>query len=449
MRFSRLRRHWDRLGRRDPMWAALTHPDKTAGGWDRDAFFRSGVEEIAAVFSRARALGLTPSYRHALDFGCGAGRLTQALASIFERVDGVDISRTMLDAARAFNRHADRCHYHLNLTPDLSLFPDATFSFVYSTLALQHMEPRYSRVYMKEMLRVTSPGALVVFQVPSRRVVATADGATRTAAGGPLPAAARRAGLTVEPASVAAQAGEVITLRIRVTNASRHHWPSLPDAWGRHRINVANHWLHENGVLLQRDDARAALPHDLPPGGAADVVLYVHAPPWNGRYLLEIDLVQENAGWFGERGGQPVRVVCDVTGGEPALPLPPVPVLPEPEPVELFRDRHPRTFRVLRVTRLRDVYWAGRYAIDAVKARRDRGIVWLKAHAYEPVVPPLINWWNRLSFAPRMEMHPVPRAEVETIVTRAGGTVIDVEEELTSGGYVSCRYWIRKGGAGL
>ena len=445
MRFSRLRRHWDRLGRRDPLWAALTHPDKTSGGWDREVFFQSGIDEIATVLARARTVGLTVAPRRALDFGCGAGRLTQALAAVFDRVDGVDISPAMLEAARAFNRYPERCHYHLNPAPDLSLFGDATFSFAYSTLALQHMEPRYSRVYIEEMLRVAASGALVVFQLPSHRVTAARDTSRQMATGGRLPAAACRAQIEVEAPAEPVQAGAVITLHVRVTNRSPHHWPSRPDALGRHQLNVANHWLYENGVLRQRDDGRAALPHDLPPGATADVVLYVHAPAQNGRYEIEIDLVQENAGWFAERGGHTVRVRCDVIGGEPAAPPPPVPVEPAPAPVVLFRDRHPRAFAVLRVTRLRDVYWAGRRGLDAVKSQRDRGILWLKAHAYEPVVPPLINWWNRLSFAPRMEMHPVPRAEVEAIVAAAGGIVVDVEEEMTDGGYVSCRYWITRG----
>jgi hypothetical protein len=48
MRFPALRRHWERLGRRDPYWAVLTDPDKRGGGWNIDDFFRSGVDEIDA-----------------------------------------------------------------------------------------------------------------------------------------------------------------------------------------------------------------------------------------------------------------------------------------------------------------------------------------------------------------------------------------------------------------
>src|SRR5947208_2823638 len=119
MRLGRLKQHWDRLGHLDPWWAALTHPDKRGGGWDVDEFFRAGTEEVAALLERATSLGLTVPRRAALDFGCGAGRVTQALADVFERADGVDISPSMLSAAARYNRRPERCFYHLNVAPDL------------------------------------------------------------------------------------------------------------------------------------------------------------------------------------------------------------------------------------------------------------------------------------------------------------------------------------------
>ena len=155
--------------------------------------------------------------------------------------------------------------------------------------------------------------------------------------------------------------------------------------------------------------------------------------------------MQENVGWFGERGSQTLRVPCRVTGGlqgGPRSPTPKVVAAPEVEP--LFRERHPRFFAVLQATGLRDVYWVWRRALDRVKGRRDRLIVSLKEHAYEPVIPPLINWWKGRPFAPKMEMHCVPRAEVAAILAENGGRVVDTDEELMPGGFQSCRYWVVK-----
>ena len=125
MRIGALKRHWERLGRHDPYWAVLTNPDKRRGRWDLAEFFHSGVDDISGVMERATSLGLEIRRERALDFGCGVGRLTQALGRYFERCDGVDISTSMLSEARRHNGYPDRCTYHLNAAPDLALFGDA------------------------------------------------------------------------------------------------------------------------------------------------------------------------------------------------------------------------------------------------------------------------------------------------------------------------------------
>ena len=160
--------NWNRFGETDPFWAVLAWPGMDDGRWDPEAFFATGREEIDAVMAYVDGLGLNIARDAALDFGCGVGRLTQALARHFDQVHGVDISETMIDIARKFNQYGHRCHYHLNQQDDLSLFDDDSFDFLYSNITLQHMPPRYARRYILEFLRVLKPGGLAVFQIPSR-----------------------------------------------------------------------------------------------------------------------------------------------------------------------------------------------------------------------------------------------------------------------------------------
>jgi SAM-dependent methyltransferase len=160
--------NWNRFGETDPFWAVLAWPGMEEGRWDPDAFFATGQEEIDAVMDYVDALGLDLIRGAALDFGWGVGRLTQALAHHFDEVHGVDISETMIDIARKFNQHGDRCQYHLNLSDDLALFDDNAFDFLYSNITLQHMPPRFARGYILEFLRVLKPGGLAIFQIPSR-----------------------------------------------------------------------------------------------------------------------------------------------------------------------------------------------------------------------------------------------------------------------------------------
>jgi ubiquinone/menaquinone biosynthesis C-methylase UbiE len=93
----------------------------------------------------------------ALDFGCGIGRTTQALAFIFDRVDGVDISDEMIRLA--LGHDTGRCCFHHNACADLKLFKARTFDFVYSMIVLQHMPQDMQHGYVREFFRVLKPGA--------------------------------------------------------------------------------------------------------------------------------------------------------------------------------------------------------------------------------------------------------------------------------------------------
>ena len=130
MDFADLQRHWDAFGRIDPLWAILTDPNRRGNRWDKVEFFATGREEIAAHLAHAASLGVPGRRRRALDFGCGAGRLTQALAAHFDEAIGVDVAPSMIDLARRHNAHGDRCSYLVNEQPDLSRFPDATFDIL-------------------------------------------------------------------------------------------------------------------------------------------------------------------------------------------------------------------------------------------------------------------------------------------------------------------------------
>src|SRR5262249_25601630 len=149
-----LQRNWDAFGRIDPFWAILTDPSRRGRRWDPAEFFATGREEMDAHFAGATHLGVPAARRTGLDFGCGAGRLTQALARHVEQAVGVDVAPSMIELARHHNAHGDRCRYEVNDRPDLSRFSDASFDVVYTGRVLQHMEPRYAESYVRDFVRV-------------------------------------------------------------------------------------------------------------------------------------------------------------------------------------------------------------------------------------------------------------------------------------------------------
>ena len=99
MNLRESQRNWDALGKADPLWTVLTWPEKKGNQWDTDEFFKTGADEIEAVMRSLESLGLDPPRGKALDFGCGVGRLTQALAGRFDEAHGVDIAESMIDMA--------------------------------------------------------------------------------------------------------------------------------------------------------------------------------------------------------------------------------------------------------------------------------------------------------------------------------------------------------------
>jgi len=169
MNLKELQSNWNMFGKQDPLWAIATWPDKKGNRWELREFFDLGEKEIAGVLNHLTLLGVPVPRGRALDFGCGVGRLTQALAQHFDEVTGVDIAPSMINLANQYNRHGARCMYRLNEVDDLELFPSERFDFIYTNIVLQHMLPAYSKAYIREFIRVLKPGGVMVFQLPSER----------------------------------------------------------------------------------------------------------------------------------------------------------------------------------------------------------------------------------------------------------------------------------------
>ncbi|HVS84192.1 MAG TPA: methyltransferase domain-containing protein [Gaiellaceae bacterium] len=367
----RVQSTWDTLAQGDDLfgviWGYPYVQDQTA-----EEFFGAGEREIARVLARGRRHGLPRTFGAALDFGCGAGRLTQALARRFERVVGVDVAPAMIEAARALDASGGRAEFVLNEDPDLRRFADASFDLVYSNLVLQHMPPELAGGYVAELVRVLAPGGLLVFQAPSEKT--------------PLPRLPRSAVLAeLEPLAdgLRVPAGAQALARVRVRNASGEWWSPVR---GRQMIELGNHWLDERGRLLVQDDGRADLGQDFGPGHEAVLELVVTAPSEPGRYLLELDMVQQDVGWFARRRKLSLR-----------------------------------------------------------RSRTARLPVEVGGEGYEPADADPATASEPVDGEPKMEMHPLPRAEVERTLAGAGARLFEVEEDDGAGpGWLGFVYWVTR-----
>jgi len=167
MNLDDLKKNWDRFGKEDPYWAVLTDPKMKGNNWDEEEFFTSGLHTIQREVKKIKRMHPDFTFQSALDFGCGVGRLTQSLAQFFDEASGVDIAPSMIKLANEKNNR-ENCKFFLNDKNDLSLFGDEEFDFVYSIITLQHMQPKYSKNYISEFLRVLKPNGILIFQIPSK-----------------------------------------------------------------------------------------------------------------------------------------------------------------------------------------------------------------------------------------------------------------------------------------
>lgn len=243
----RVARHWRTLGTADPLWAVYVAPDTQHGGWDVEKFFETGRGEVAgvlselAVTSRARRTGL------ALDFGCGVGRLTRALAAHFDRVIGVDVSEPMLLQARQFQSQrlepatGGEIEFVLNERADLSMIADSSLDLIYTSLVFQHLPRPLAVGYLREFVRTLRPDGVAVVQVATRPTISLKGLAFLV-----LPAAVtgflqRR--LLEYPAPMRMQAMPTWWIRRNVTAAGGRIVASNPDA------SYGGHWIYTRFVI--------------------------------------------------------------------------------------------------------------------------------------------------------------------------------------------------------
>jgi SAM-dependent methyltransferase len=297
---------WEQFADADPLWAVLSDPSKRGRRWEVEPFFETGRREISLVLYQLAELSHPAGREAAFDFGCGVGRLTQALAEHFESVTGVDISTRMIELARSLNRHGDGVKYVHNTAANLAPFPSDRFDFIYSDIVLQHVAPEMAERYIREFLRILRPGGITVFQVPSHRAELSASTPRPVA----MPDEAYRVGLSVPQFPSAMTTGEKATLLVRLVKLSNLAWPGTPG-----ELRVGNHWLHNPGAqMLVQDDGRVPIPAGLAENDEGLLKLEITAPSTAGEYLCEVDAVHEGITWFRDRSGTSLRFAVTVTG---------------------------------------------------------------------------------------------------------------------------------------
>ena len=99
-----------------------------------------------------------------LDIGCGIGRVAKYVAPRVRKIWCVDISRIMLKRARKFVGSLPNVEFYRTNGHSLNKIPSNTVDFAYSFDMFPHLSDDETYLYLKEMMRILSPGGKIFFQ---------------------------------------------------------------------------------------------------------------------------------------------------------------------------------------------------------------------------------------------------------------------------------------------
>jgi SAM-dependent methyltransferase len=162
---AKMRVDWDRRARENARHYVATGRED----WTDEEFFQSG--ELAVEHEILNDMinicqGKDPKQMNVLEIGCGAGRITRALAKLFGQVYAVDVSGEMIALARRALRDFPNAHVYQNNGVDLSVLGDVQIDFAFSEIVFQHIPSvEVIESYVREVHRLLGPGRLFKFQV--------------------------------------------------------------------------------------------------------------------------------------------------------------------------------------------------------------------------------------------------------------------------------------------
>jgi len=175
---EKMRADWDQRARENARYYVNT----STTAWSDEEFFASGEKTVAEQILNDMGnicQGKPPGQMRVLEIGCGAGRVTRALAKTFGEVHAVDVSGEMVRQAEQALRPYPNAFVYQNNGMDLSVMPALEFDFAFSTIVFQHIPSReVIENYVREVHRLLRPGALFKFQVQGDSTLQTQPGDT-------------------------------------------------------------------------------------------------------------------------------------------------------------------------------------------------------------------------------------------------------------------------------
>ncbi|MGE3434878.1 MAG: class I SAM-dependent methyltransferase [Blastocatellales bacterium] len=162
-----MKRDWDERARQDAKWFINSLRQHQS----EEEFDETGVIEVGRLVLADLPLltdGRDPKTLRVLEIGCGAGRMTKHLASIFGDVTGVDVSGEMIRQARARLAGIGNARFHETNGVDFAIYADEEFDLILSAYVFQHVpSAEVIASNIRDGWRVLKPGGAFKFQTNS------------------------------------------------------------------------------------------------------------------------------------------------------------------------------------------------------------------------------------------------------------------------------------------
>lgn len=161
----KMQHDWDARARENARFYIVNSQEN----WTDDEFYRGGQQTVANEILTDMVnvcQGKDPREMRVLEIGCGAGRVTRALAGLFGEVHAVDVSGEMVRLARAACADKNNVFIYQNNGMDLEVVGGRIFDFAFSSCCFQHIPSKdVIENYVREIARLLRPGALFKFEV--------------------------------------------------------------------------------------------------------------------------------------------------------------------------------------------------------------------------------------------------------------------------------------------
>ncbi len=156
-----MKRDWNHRAQENSKWYINTvRLDQT-----EDEFDVTGLNEINTLILPELVLmtgGRDPRELKFLEIGCGIGRMTKHLATIFGEVHSTDVSGEMIRQARQRLGHLQNVHLHETSGVDFAALPDDTFDVAFSAYVFQHVPSKaVIESNIRDAYRVIKPGGIL------------------------------------------------------------------------------------------------------------------------------------------------------------------------------------------------------------------------------------------------------------------------------------------------